>query len=240
MTITPGHAVTLLENSKGNRNVSQNKVDEYALDMTEGRWHYNPIGSAIAIDTDGNVINGQHRLWACVQSGIPLDCDVVFGADPALMDVTDIGMPRSSANILQIAGAASGGKCAAAAALVLIHERYGIEHMNSAAAPTKPMIVNRVLNDPLILASVRACDYSGTGKIVNNRVGIFCHYVFAKQNIVLANRFFKELASGVGLAENSPAYRLREALVGNVTSKAKAPIIHVIALVMSCSVLILR
>ncbi len=226
----PDYAASLLENSQGNRKVSQSKVDQYALDMVEGRWRYNPIDSAIAIDQVGNVINGQHRLWACIQAGIPMEVDILLQADPALMDVTDIGMVRTGANILQIAGVASGSKCAAATAFILIHERYGIEHMYSYTAPTKPMIVDRVLNDPMILESVRACDVPGTGRIINNRVGAFCHYVFAKQDRTLANRFFGQLGSGVGLAQTNPAYRLREALVGNATSKAKLPIVPLIAL----------
>lgn len=50
-----------------NRPLRQGHVERMAKDMREGRWTFNP--EPITFDEDGNLLDGQHRLWAIVESG---------------------------------------------------------------------------------------------------------------------------------------------------------------------------
>ena len=70
-TITPEYAKELLDYNKKNRSLSKATVDRYAEDMRKDNWQQN--GEAIKIDWDGNLIDGQHRLAACVKSGVSFD-----------------------------------------------------------------------------------------------------------------------------------------------------------------------
>jgi hypothetical protein len=44
----------------------------------------------IALDTDGVLIDGQHRLAAAVEADQPVDMLVITGVDAATFDVLDI------------------------------------------------------------------------------------------------------------------------------------------------------
>lgn len=55
-----------------NRTISEGPVQKYASDMSEGRWSL--THQCIAFDSLGNLIDGQHRLSAVIQSG----CTIKF------------------------------------------------------------------------------------------------------------------------------------------------------------------
>ncbi len=44
---------------------------EYANAMKSGEWKYN--GESIKVCTDGSLLDGQHRLEACIESGVTFD-----------------------------------------------------------------------------------------------------------------------------------------------------------------------
>lgn len=98
--ITPEIAEQYLElNYKSNRPLKQVSVNQLARDMSEGKFILNP-SAPIIFTEDGTLIDGQHRLWACVQCGCPFKTFVVRGADEKTYDVIDIGNTRSVADVI--------------------------------------------------------------------------------------------------------------------------------------------
>lgn len=98
-TITPEMARRLLEkNPETNRRVIQSKVDRLADDIRSGRWTVTHQG--IAIDWDGNVLDGQHRLWAIVEADMAVECNVWYDCDPATFDKIDTGTSKSGADFV--------------------------------------------------------------------------------------------------------------------------------------------
>lgn len=67
--ITPLMAQAILSNNSNNRRISEGTVTAYANDMLHGNWD-ETVGSAISIDSNGVLRDGQHRLEAIVRSGI--------------------------------------------------------------------------------------------------------------------------------------------------------------------------
>jgi len=67
--ITPEIAEGLLETNDGNRSLSRGTVIAYVNDMLSGNWD-ETVGSAISIDSNGVLRDGQHRLTAIVESGV--------------------------------------------------------------------------------------------------------------------------------------------------------------------------
>lgn len=99
-TITPEIAEKYLEDNYGkNRPLRQMVVNQYAEDMRTGNWIFNPT-APIAFSKDGYLLDGQHRLWACVQSGTEFTTLVVRNCDEQIYKVTDIGVARSTADII--------------------------------------------------------------------------------------------------------------------------------------------
>lgn len=92
------------------RHVNPKLVNRYANDMLAGNWTLN--GESIVFDEDGNLMNGQHRLWAVVRSKQTVMMMVITGV-PVMggesgsvktMDTLDIGRSRNFAMQMRIEG----------------------------------------------------------------------------------------------------------------------------------------
>lgn len=92
-TITPDEAREILRNhNKKNRKVRANVVSNYARDMKEGRWVFN--GDTLRFDFEGNLLDGQHRLYACIRAEYPLTMIVVRDLERETVTTMDKGTLR--------------------------------------------------------------------------------------------------------------------------------------------------
>lgn len=101
-TIAPEKAQVYLNKSGGNRNISQVVVDRYAKDMRDGNWKLN--GVTIVFDVDGRLIDGHHRLHACIKAGVPFQTYVARGVGNDVFTTLDCGRHRNVAQLLTIKG----------------------------------------------------------------------------------------------------------------------------------------
>lgn len=126
VTMTPALAETLLARNLKNRILSRPTIAAYARDMAEGKWQEN--GSAIVISKDDVILDGQHRMIACVQSGASFRVLMVTGVDEAARQTIDTGRSRSVADEMTMRGIRSGRTVAGALRLSLAYldgEGYG-------------------------------------------------------------------------------------------------------------------
>lgn len=101
-TITPVQAAKLLAKNQSNRKIRDTVVRKYASDMAAGRWQLG--AGTIDFDSDGNLLNGQHRLAACVLADVPFETIVVHNVAAGTQTVMDIGAGRSLADLLHFRG----------------------------------------------------------------------------------------------------------------------------------------
>lgn len=89
--ITPQEASDILatKNTK-NRRANKNHVKALALNMSNGSWRYN--ADPIRFDSNGMLIDGQHRLLALIQAQKNLLCKIVSGLDPECIKAIDVEM----------------------------------------------------------------------------------------------------------------------------------------------------
>jgi hypothetical protein len=228
MMVTPELAKQWLEANTNNRPLSETLVITYMIDMLEGRWRYN--GDAIRFDHTGRLIDGQHRLHACVEAGVPFETDVVTGLDPETIRTIDIGRVRTAGHIAHLEGVKNAELACAIARLAVLHRKYGIEHMNNPRRnPTKTEVVEAVQTLDGIEAAVARAKKLGR-RIAPPSVLGFCFWAFAQQDRKLAERFLDELEHGLNLSQDNPVYHLRERLLSNRQSKAKLPQLNLVAL----------
>ena len=102
ITITPEMAEKMLEKNIANRKVNQANVNRIAADMTTGNYKVN--GETIKISSAGEIIDGQHRLLACVKSGMPFDTYIVYNVEREAVGTIDMGKGRSVADSLNVMG----------------------------------------------------------------------------------------------------------------------------------------
>lgn len=102
MTITPTQAKEWIERNDRNRSVRRKHVEKIARAIREGKFKLN--GETIKIAPDGRILDGQHRLHACVSAGINISCLVVTDLDPGVIDTVDTGIPKEAHDVLTMAG----------------------------------------------------------------------------------------------------------------------------------------
>lgn len=88
-SVSPGLAKTWLKSNTYNRRLSKPHVKKLANEMINGRWVLN--GETISFDSNGTLLNGQHRLSAVIESGVTVEMVVAIGVeDRRAFDVTDV------------------------------------------------------------------------------------------------------------------------------------------------------
>src|SRR4051812_21202988 len=103
--ITPEVAKEMLDRNKVNRPVRKRVMITLARDMSNGAWKL--TGDPILFDVEGNLIDGQHRLHACIHAGVPFETWVGLNADPSVQDVKDTGARRTLSDVLHMRGESS-------------------------------------------------------------------------------------------------------------------------------------
>lgn len=97
--ITPNLARELLEGNTHNRSVNQKRIRELA--ELHGTPFWKETGDPIRITDDGILVDGQHRLLAIAQSGVPVHYFIMRGVDLTAQEVIDTGSRRTLASMLQ-------------------------------------------------------------------------------------------------------------------------------------------
>lgn len=100
--VTPEMAFEWLGGNTHNRPITQARVDAFARDMKAGKWDLN--GEPIIFDHNGVLQDGQHRLFACTEAGIPFTTMVTRGVDPSTFKTIDTGRARTAKDVLGIQG----------------------------------------------------------------------------------------------------------------------------------------
>ena len=87
--VTPEIAKEILRtHNERNRPFSRGYVEQFKEAIREGQFKE---VNAITIDWNGNLLDGQHRLKAVVETGIPVYMTIIFGQDPDDFDLTNTG-----------------------------------------------------------------------------------------------------------------------------------------------------
>ena len=100
MLVGPELADKWLATDSNNRKLMNEKVHRYAALIHSEDWVASQAIQPVCIDWNGNLIDGQHRLHAIIETGIAVVIDVVFGCDPELKRYIDTGASRTIAQIL--------------------------------------------------------------------------------------------------------------------------------------------
>jgi hypothetical protein len=215
-TITPSAAKNLLEKNTGNfRKPDKQRVTHYANEMQLGRWVEN--GDTIKISCDDVLLDGQHRLLAVVQSGVPIKCIVVTGLDNTSAATMDRGRPRTIAQWLTHSEIKNANTIAAVSRIILIHE-YNLWSVTSVGMGIIPesKIIDFAINNAAALQNslvhsaipyVPRSMLSAVMYIATNGGGYGAS--------ATADWFFQSLNSGENLSADDPVLHLRNRLIAS-------------------------
>ena len=207
--ITPDIAAAWLDKNVNNRNRNKRTVDKYARDMASKTWRL--TGDAIRFDAAGNLIDGQHRLAACVQSGMPFESIVIYNLNEDVKATIDTGKPRTMADVLTMSGMHY-ANVTASIARIMLDEKYGVEDNVAWSHQDLMGVIDR---HPRIHATARAVHTARMPKGIRmppmGAIVLIGSTLLKAENS--ADAFLEVFRSGIPSGPNCPAHQMRERLL---------------------------
>lgn len=210
LVVTPTLAKAFLDKNVSNRNPSRRHVVRLARDMKRGNWAY--TGDPIRFDVKGDLIDGQHRLMACIEADASFETDVIYNVPLGVQSKIDGGRPRTAADILTLSGMHYASNVAAAARM-LLGEKHDV---NPFKEPwTTSDIQEFLARHPKLQVSARVVRGRPTPHGISTSQIVAVHYVgaFLLGNDDAADSFVRVLHTGVPAYEGDPVHLYRERLI---------------------------
>lgn len=232
LTITPDVAIQILDNTKRQRSVNNQHVKWLSSQMRNGSWRVNGETIILTKDIDGGVVSpacevldGQHRLWACVESGVAFETFVVTNMSIDVFDTIDTGRARSSKNVLDIElhGSKTPNAVKSSASSAIRHilsfdaktGRYNTSHRKNL---TNSDIKEFVRRDPSIMNIVEALYETGKSVVPNSILAAVAYVVRGGYPNALED-FMIPVQTGVNIDQEEPAYVLREKVLSDKSNR---------------------
>lgn len=231
ITVTPEMATKWLEKNVNNRRLNKpledRQVQAYARDMKAGHWRL--TGEPIIFDWNGDLLNGQHRLWACIFADAPFQTVVTYGVDPESRIVIDTGRKRTLGNYLSMPGQGEKDASALAAVINLCfrwdHDAIG----GDGSLIGNAMVVNHEDAVEWLTENneVRQSVLVGSKFYREMRFGktqaAAAHYLNARVNAEAADDFWHKATTGVDLPDGSAILALRRYVQNQHVQKHMVP-----------------
>jgi hypothetical protein len=212
--ITPGEAKMILLAMPKQRHLRPGNVKYFKDLISAGRFRVTHQG--IAFDKAGKLIDGQHRLTACVEADAAIEVQVTFNMDPELFDSIDRGQGRNATDDLVCAALAESqydGNLLVGAAKIIWHIESGRVPWTSVKRGDFSMDIMRgVLMRHEYLYD--AVSYAGKHQLALRGMGASVaaafYALFREINPHKADIFIEQIVTGENLRHGDPAYALRE------------------------------
>ena len=211
--LTPKKANELLAHNTHNRKVAQAKVNLWAEAMKRGEWRLN--GEAIKISADGTILDGQHRLYAVVQSGVTIPILLITGLPRQSQETMDTGKSRSLADVFTLRGEKNAVLLAAVVSGLVKYERWGVQSafVTSSGWPvTNGQAIQWLDDHPDVRASVNVARGIADHSYVTGKIAGILHYRFTHIDTEDGEDFFEKLDTGAGMDAGHPILALRKQL----------------------------
>lgn len=215
-TITPDMAMELLKRNPNNRQLRMRLSQSIARDIKAGRWQLN--GESIILDEDGNILDGQHRLYACVLADEPITALVVRGVMRAAATTIDTGAKRLASDVLGMAGESNRHQLAAIIRRVLLwDEGYRLNLSGGARITTAHELLDFLADHPECRPAAEFA--SNSAKVMDcfpSVVGL-AHVLFKRVDETGdADVFLTAWRTGADMWSGHPVLALRNSLRANV------------------------
>jgi len=207
VTVTPELAQEWLQNhNRNNRKIQKSHVKSIMRDILGGNWMFN--AQPICFGKDGRLLNGQHRLSACVEAEAPIDVVVVRGISDAAFATYDIQAKRS---VVSVGQDKVDPRVVAAAAKIQWRVDNGIGPAATAIKPTSSELHKTLEDHPKLadgFSQARRMMSIGSAAVMT-----FLIYHTRHERPDIAGDFLQSLETGENLVAANPLLRVRNALL---------------------------
>lgn len=209
--VTADLATDLLKRNRKNRPVSRREVDRLKRILEAGKFRYN--GEAVKFDKKGNLKDGQHRLTAVAESGVPADMLIVTGLDENVFTTLDQGRKRTGGDVLFMRGIKRYN--AVSVACATIYRVFKNRAIYGAVDPIPAYGIDEVIDrHPGLAASVEYCaplHSAGDSGVIGLGYLAAFHYLIENtfNDPDKAASFVEGITKGTGLEDESPILQFR-------------------------------
>lgn len=212
-----------------NRPVNMRRVNEYARAMLIGDWLHTHQG--IGFDEKGHLKDGQHRLLAIVQAAeegawegetkidpnpkIAITMQVTFGLKENTFDRLDVGLPRSSMQVLAMAGYVNQAQLSAAAKLLYLFDNHDYSSWKSVKVPNSKILT--IVSESGIEEYLPACSKLKIIGMIPSAATVGYYVCERAYPNGPSEDFINDLLEGAGLEIDSPAHILRNYMIRSKT-----------------------
>jgi hypothetical protein len=214
-TITVNEAKRLLDNNIKNRRITRANVSFIKRALVNGEYKLN--GETIVVAEDGTLLDGQHRLTAVVETGIPMTTFVVRGIDKNNFKTINTGKSRNAADIFSIEGVKNAATIASATRLIM--EKFKTNRLvdgNGRIKLSNDEIYNfYTLHKDDIDETVEYFTslYNSEVKILSASFSSAMCFLLSEHSRRYARSFMRELYTGIQETESNCAILLRKRIL---------------------------
>lgn len=224
LAITPQVAERWLRANRSNRGLRVRAAEAQTRDMVAGNWAINgetvkisrPLKKREVEDLPEGYklfLDGQHRMEACAESGVPFVTLVVYGLEPETRNTMDTGISRTMADVLKMNQQANAPVVASLLRRIWQMNQGNTRFSgNSRVTHAELMDLLETDRDAFLRASEKGY-YVRTGfRDVSPSVVAVAYYLCAKVAPDEAPEFFERLRDGANIPAGSPILALRNRL----------------------------
>lgn len=208
MTITPQIAQEWVTLNTRNRPVRYARVARFARDMKDGTWVLN--GETVKIAADGTILDGQHRLYACIQASVSFETFVIRGLPMEAQDTIDTGAARTMGDQFDLRGESHAKILASVTrwAYKWLHGERGTGRADT--DPTHAEMSALLTADPRLREAAEWADHARNSfRSVSGSVWGMAWMLFHGSDHLAAEVFLEKVLAGADLGEGHPALAFR-------------------------------
>lgn len=215
--IDPQQAALWLEGANlHNRPLQFERAQAMAAAIKRGEWSLN--GDAIRFATDGQLLDGQHRLQAIVIAGKPIKTLVVRGLAPGSFATIDTNRSvRTGRDVMALSGVSNYSIVAPMARLMYYWEATGNPYEASVDKnPSAEQLLEVAQRPGFQGYASEVLTHRWCKKFVGTGLTGFAMAAFHAHRADHAQAFFHKLDTGIGLEEGSPILLLRDKFINQM------------------------
>ena len=199
------------------RKIKSRQVQKLVIAIQKGEWRAN--GATIVFNAKGELIDGQHRLTAIVQSGKSVQSIVVRGVSADVQTFHTLGdvLPRSLTDFIH----AKHATIVSSVLRMIWAQKNGVwpighgQSSNRQVVPPIPDILKTGKECIPLIEDLCVDPLTAAGRMVQQQsFCIFLVYYYTHvspvKDLVRLVEFFARVADGLNLTLNDPVYRLRQ------------------------------
>ena len=224
VTITPEMAQDWLDTRNTdfkNRQLSRSIAGRYADAMRRNEWKANHQG--IAFDTEGWLIDGQHRLLAVANSGVTVTMWVFPEMPRDTFDTLDVGRRRQASHLIKAPNAA-----VLASSVKFLAVTDGLVEPRSGGAAfgvltnVETLDLVRKAGVKLEQAAREANRLHRGARLPQSATAAVIYQILTTESADELAEFTEGVVTGAELAKDDPRLRLRNAFTGSQQARAVA------------------